>query len=88
MAVDSSALENTPDGRTAFLLIPLDEQARRLRLAFFHFNPERLGKIVAALRNYPGFGEALALLPADDIAQRRREVHACRIRDDNWYCEV
>ena len=58
----------------------------RLRLAFVHFNPQRLGKVVAALRNYPDFGEALALLAASDIAQRRREIHARRIRDDNWYC--
>jgi glycosyltransferase involved in cell wall biosynthesis len=58
----------------------------RMRLAFAHFNPQRLGKVVAALRNYPGFGEALALLAASDIAERRRELHARRVRDDNWYC--
>jgi GT2 family glycosyltransferase len=58
----------------------------RLRLAFVHFNPQRLGKVVAALRTYPDFGEALALLASSDIAQRRREIHARRIRDDNWYC--
>jgi glycosyltransferase involved in cell wall biosynthesis len=59
----------------------------RLRLAFVHFNPQRLGKVVARLRNYPSFGEALALLAASDIAQRRRELHARRVRDDNWYCK-
>jgi GT2 family glycosyltransferase len=58
----------------------------RLRLAFVHFSPERLGKVVAALRNYPAFGEALALLAASDIAERRRELHARRVRDDNWFC--
>jgi len=58
----------------------------RLRLAFVHFNPQRLGKVVASLRNYPGFGEALALLASSDIAERRREMHARRVRDDNWYC--
>jgi len=58
----------------------------RLRLAFAHFNPERLGKVVAGLRGYPGFGEALALLAASDIAQRRRELDARRVRDDDWYC--
>jgi hypothetical protein len=30
-----------------------------------------------------GFGEALTLL-ADDIAQRRLELHARRVRDDDW----
>jgi glycosyltransferase involved in cell wall biosynthesis len=59
----------------------------RLRLAFVHFNPQRLGKVVAGLRNYPGFGEALALLASSDIAQRRSELHARRVRDDNWYCK-
>lgn len=59
----------------------------RLRLAFVHFNPQRLGKVVAALRNYPDFGQALALLAASDIAERRRKVDARRVRDDNWYCD-
>jgi glycosyltransferase involved in cell wall biosynthesis len=58
----------------------------RLRLAFVHFNPQRLGRVVSSLRNYPGFGEALALLAASDIARRRRELDARRVRDDNWYC--
>lgn len=58
----------------------------RLRLAFAHFNPHRLARVVASLRNYPGFGEALALLAASDIAERRRKIDACRVRDDNWYC--
>lgn len=57
----------------------------RLRLAFVHFNPERLGKVVGALRGYPGFGEALALLAASDIAERRRAVDARRVRDDDCY---
>jgi len=57
----------------------------RVRLAFVHFNPERLGKVVGALRSYPGFGEALALLAASDIAERRRAVDARRVRDDDCY---
>jgi glycosyltransferase involved in cell wall biosynthesis len=59
----------------------------RLRLAFVHFGPERLGRVVASLRSHPGFGEALALLADSDIAQRRLEIRARRIRDDNWYCD-
>lgn len=58
----------------------------RLRLAFVHFNPARLGKVVASLRHYPCFGEALAMLAASDIAERRRQIDSCRVRDDNWYC--
>jgi GT2 family glycosyltransferase len=59
----------------------------RLRLAFVHFNPHRLGKVVAALRDYPDFGAALALLAASDIGERRREIDKRRMRDDNWYCK-
>jgi glycosyltransferase involved in cell wall biosynthesis len=59
----------------------------RLRLAFVHFSPPRLGRVVARLRSYPGFGEALSLLADSDIAQRRRELRARRVRDDDWYCD-
>jgi GT2 family glycosyltransferase len=60
----------------------------RLRLAFVHFtNPQRLGRVVASLRSYPGFGQALALLADSDIAQRRRELQRRRVRDDDWYCD-
>jgi glycosyltransferase involved in cell wall biosynthesis len=59
----------------------------RLRLAFVHFNPQRLARVVARLRKYPGFGEALALLADSDIAARRRELFCHRTRNDDWYFE-
>jgi GT2 family glycosyltransferase len=59
----------------------------RLRLAFVHFNAERLGVVVASLRIYPSFGEALALVADSDITARRREILAKRVRDDDWFCE-
>jgi glycosyltransferase involved in cell wall biosynthesis len=59
----------------------------RLRLAFAHFGPDRLARVVASLRGYPGFGEALGLLAESDIAQRRRDLRARRVRDDDGYCE-
>jgi polypeptide N-acetylgalactosaminyltransferase len=59
----------------------------RLRLAYVHFGPQRLGRVVASLRNYPGFGEALALLAESDVAQRRLKLHAQRVRDDDWFCD-
>jgi hypothetical protein len=57
----------------------------RLRIAFVHFNAERLGKVVSALTGYPGFGQALALLAGSDVVHRRSEIHASRKRTDNWY---
>ena len=59
----------------------------RLRLAFVHFNPLRLGMVVAALRDYPSFGEALGLIIDGDTALRRRDIAARRVRDDDWYSE-
>jgi GT2 family glycosyltransferase len=57
----------------------------RLRLAFVHLGPSRLGKVVGELRKYPGFGEALTLVADSDLAGRRREVAARRVSDDNWF---
>ena len=59
----------------------------RLRLAFAHFNDERLRRVVASLRGYPGFPEALRLIAAGDIAERRRQLLAVRKRDDDWFFE-
>ena len=59
----------------------------RLRLAFVHFKPQRLGRVVASLRNRPSFGDALALVVEGDVTARRREMSALRTRDDDWFCE-
>jgi GT2 family glycosyltransferase len=59
----------------------------RLRLAFVHFNPKRLGCVVASLRNKPSFGEALTLVAESDITARRRQITAARTRDDDWFCD-
>lgn len=59
----------------------------RLRLAFVHLNPTRLGKAVAAMRGYPGYGEALALLADSNITARRHEIISRRMRDDDWLFE-
>jgi GT2 family glycosyltransferase len=59
----------------------------RLRLAFVHFNPARLGNVVARLRNYPAFGEALSLLVDGDVTARRQHMISHRVRNDDWYFE-
>ena len=59
----------------------------RLRLAFVHFKPGRLEKVISGLRAYPAFGEALGLLIEGDITARRRQVALRRTRDDDWFCE-
>lgn len=59
----------------------------RLRLAFAHLSPPRVGKVVAALRGLPLFGQAMLLLMAGGIAERRNEVAGRRVRDDYWLFE-
>lgn len=57
----------------------------RLRLAFVHFKPERLAKVVSRLRGYPGFGEALTLVADSNAGARRREIISVRKHNDDWY---
>ncbi len=59
----------------------------RLRLAFVHFHPARLARVVSSLRQYPGFGEAMELLVDGDAGARRREIFSSRTRNDDWYFE-
>jgi glycosyltransferase involved in cell wall biosynthesis len=59
----------------------------RLRLAFAHLSPNRLGKVVSALRNHDAFGEALALLVERNISSHRPDMMSRRVRSDDWYFE-
>jgi GT2 family glycosyltransferase len=60
----------------------------RLRIAFVHFKPKRLGRVVCALRDYPNLGDALAMIAASNIAERRADLDLRRVRDDDWYCDT
>jgi glycosyltransferase involved in cell wall biosynthesis len=57
----------------------------RLRMAFAHFNDERLRAVISSLRNYEGFPEALRLIASSAIAERRRQLLAVRKHTDNWF---
>jgi GT2 family glycosyltransferase len=59
----------------------------RLRLAFIHLAPLRLRKVVAALMPRLYLGVALHLIAQGDSAQRRRELLARRVRNDDWFFE-
>jgi GT2 family glycosyltransferase len=59
----------------------------KLRLAFAHFGPARLTKVINALRKHHAFGEALALVVEGGISARRSEMMARRVRGDDWYFE-
>ena len=59
----------------------------RLRIAFAHFNDERLRAVVSSLRQDEGFPEALRLIAGSDVAARRRDLLAVRKRSDSWFFE-
>jgi len=59
----------------------------RLRLAFAHLKPERVGKVVEAQRKHSHFGEALLLTMKSDIARHRATLLKRRKRDDDWFFE-
>ncbi|MBX2999497.1 MAG: glycosyltransferase family 2 protein [Caldilineaceae bacterium] len=56
-----------------------------LRTAILHLSEARLGRVFDALKAKKEFGPALALTGPG--WQRRRELHALRTRDDDWYFE-
>jgi GT2 family glycosyltransferase len=59
----------------------------RLRLAFAHFKPERLGKVIAAQTKLHSFGQAMLLLTASGIQEHRLALWKRRKRSDDWYFE-
>ncbi|HYM09837.1 MAG TPA: glycosyltransferase [Bryobacterales bacterium] len=59
----------------------------KLRLAFVHFEPERIARVVEALREDDGFASAVALTVESDVAARRAWFAARRSRGDAWFFE-
>jgi GT2 family glycosyltransferase len=57
----------------------------RLRMAFLHFSNSRRGRVLGALKEYPDFAVALALVSKSDAALRRSELESRRKRNDDWF---
>lgn len=57
----------------------------RLRVAALHFNGERFGRVVNALRNHAGFEAAMARLADSDVWARRSGWKSLRQRPDDWF---
>lgn len=57
-----------------------------LRIAFAHFGPERLARVLDAAKNHQDFAGALALAAGSDVWSRRAELERRRVRDDEWFC--
>jgi len=59
----------------------------QLRVALLHFNAARMGRVLNALRNHARFGAALAMAFESDVWQKRADLAARRVRDDDWLFE-
>jgi len=59
----------------------------RLRMAFVHFGPNRIERVVGALRAYDAFPAAVAMIADSNVNMRRAELSATRRFDDDWFFE-
>jgi GT2 family glycosyltransferase len=75
-------------GRQPYTVRWKDVIHNKLRLAFVHFNEQRVAAVVDAVRDHPEFPEALALLATTDISDRRAALAAKRVHDDNWFFDT
>ena len=58
-----------------------------LRVAFCHFHEKRIERVVAALKRYRDFANALSLFATSDVLLRRQSLERERVRDDQWFFE-
>ena len=61
-----------------------DALYNRFRLAFVHFSPARIARVVHALSSDPEAGEAICRLLDSEVADRRAEMLRRRVRGDDW----
>jgi len=57
----------------------------RLRLAFIHFAPARVERVVRALRAYEAFPAGMAMMLDSDVLARRSLMAGERRFDDEWF---
>jgi GT2 family glycosyltransferase len=57
----------------------------RLRMASLHFSSSRRARVLAALKEYPDFAAAVALVSKSDTAFERSELESRRKHDDDWF---
>jgi hypothetical protein len=59
----------------------------RLRMALVHFHPDRVERVVHALRGYQSFPAAVALTVDTDVHERRALMARTRRFNDDWFFE-
>jgi GT2 family glycosyltransferase len=57
----------------------------RLRMALLHFSSSRRERVLAVLKEYPGFAAASALVSRSDAVLRRCEFESLRKFNDDWF---
>jgi GT2 family glycosyltransferase len=57
----------------------------QLRSAYVHFSDERFERVKERLREMDGFEPGYELFRNSSVEERRAEVRARRVRDDDWY---
>jgi len=57
----------------------------RLRMAFVHFGPSRVERILRALRIYESFPAGVAMMLDTDVLSRRAVMAGVRRFDDDWF---
>jgi glycosyltransferase involved in cell wall biosynthesis len=58
-----------------------------LRLAFLHFNQQRFGKVIEAVKIHQDFGHVMAELIFSNAWEKRQAYLAQRRYDDNWFMQ-
>jgi GT2 family glycosyltransferase len=57
----------------------------KMRVAFVHFGPARIARVVERLKRFGDFAAACALIAGSDVSDRRGAVRAARQFDDDTY---
>lgn len=56
-----------------------------LRMAYLHFSPTRIQRVLRAVKENPHVKAAQERLAESDVFERRARLLACRKRDDDWF---
>jgi hypothetical protein len=59
-----------------------------LRLVHLHFAPWRVEAAIGSIGEYPSLNRALQEVTTPELLERRAELEAVRVHDDDWFFET
>ncbi|MHB1125667.1 MAG: glycosyltransferase family 2 protein [Bacillota bacterium] len=62
-----------------------DTSYNLLRMAFSHFNPQRIAKVIGLVKNLPNFERVITDLLLGDVLEQRRRYAKRRVYGDDWF---